>query len=112
MASQVTRDEVARIAGLAQLELSTSELDTFARQLSDILAYAAIVQQADTTGVSNPGTSNPEPEPRNPGTGTSEPRNPGTQVRADQPAPSLDRDVVLAEAPDAVSGLFRVPKVL
>jgi Asp-tRNA(Asn)/Glu-tRNA(Gln) amidotransferase C subunit len=34
--------------------------------------------------------------------------------REDVPAPSLDRDEVLANAPDArrEAGLFRVPKVL
>ncbi len=76
------------------------------------------MQQVDTRDVANPGTSNlepePEPEPRNPGTGTPEPRNPGTpEPRIDTPSPSLDRAVVLAEAPDAAreAGLFRVPKV-
>lgn len=99
MASQVTRDEVARIAGLAQLDLSAAELDTFARQLTDILTYAAIVQQADTTEVAN---------------STSGSRNFGAPARPDIPVPSLDRDDVLAQAPDAASetGLFRVPKVL
>ena len=46
-----TRDEVAAIAALANLELDDDELDLFARQLGDILAYADEVQQIDTTGV-------------------------------------------------------------
>jgi aspartyl-tRNA(Asn)/glutamyl-tRNA(Gln) amidotransferase subunit C len=112
MAPQLTRDEVAHIAGLARLDLPATELDTLARQLTDILAYAAIVQQADANlepANLEPGT--PNLEPANPG--TPEARNPGT-LRIDSPAPSLDRDDVLAQAPDAVpaAGLFRVPKVL
>lgn len=94
MASQLTRDEVARIASLAQLDLSDAELDTFARQLTDIVSYTAIVQQADTSAFAADADAAA-----------------ATANRADAPAPSLDRDVVLAEAPDASSGLFRVPKV-
>jgi len=100
MASQLTRDEVAGIAQLARLELSADEQDALTRQLGDILAYAATVQQADTTGV--------EPMRGDLG-GSALPER-----RADMPAPSLRRDEVLSEAPDAslAAGLFRVPKVL
>ena len=51
MASQLTRDDVAGIAELARLELSADEQDALTRQLGDILAYAAKVQEADTTGI-------------------------------------------------------------
>src|SRR5439155_26385183 len=50
MPSGFTRDEVAAIAALAHLELDASEIDLFARQLGEVLAYAAEVQQIDTTG--------------------------------------------------------------
>jgi aspartyl-tRNA(Asn)/glutamyl-tRNA(Gln) amidotransferase subunit C len=33
-------------------------------------------------------------------------------LRADEVRPSLDRDVVLAEAPDAHEGRFAVPRIL
>ena len=99
MASQLSRDEVAHIANLAQIDVTASELDTFARQLTDILAYAATIQQADTSGIEAEGSvevaSLPEP-------------------RADVQTPSLGRDEALAIAPDGrpAAGLFRVPKVL
>jgi aspartyl-tRNA(Asn)/glutamyl-tRNA(Gln) amidotransferase subunit C len=99
MASQLNRDEVAHIANLAQIDMTASELDTFARQLTDILAYAATIQQADTSGIETDASANaanlPEPRP-------------------DTPIPSLDRDAALAIAPDGrpAAGLFRVPKVL
>ena len=98
MASQLTRDEVAHIATLAQIDLTPAEQDTFTRQLTDILKYAATIQQADTSGVepdAAPTTALPGP-------------------REDAPAASLDRQAVMAIAPDARgdAGLFRVPKVL
>src|SRR5207245_11605701 len=51
MPSPLTIAEVEKIAALASLELEASELDAFARQLGDILAYAEQVQQVDTAGV-------------------------------------------------------------
>ena len=99
MASQLDRDEVAHIATLAQIDLTPTERDTFARQLTDILTYAATIQTADTSGI--------EPD-----AATTIAALPGP--REDVPAPSLDRSATMAIAPDARAdaGLFRVPKVL
>jgi len=98
MPAGFTRDQIAAIAALAHLDLDASEIDLFTRQLGDILAYAQVVQQIDTTGV---------------------PPTASLVVReaADRPdgvrAP-LDRDEALAGAPDAApdAGLFRVPRVI
>ena len=99
MASQLSRDEVAHIAKLAQIDVTPEELETFARQLTDILAYAAMIQEADTSGIDADGFA----------TGTALPG-----LRADTPLPSLDRREALAISPDskADAGVFRVPKVL
>jgi len=93
-----TPAEVAKIAALANLELDAAELDIFARQLGEILAYADQVQQIDTTGV--------------PPTASVVMRH--AADRADETLPSLDRDAALANAPDAAldAGLFRVPRVI
>ena len=98
MAAEFTREQVAAIAALAQLELEPDELDLFAKQLGDILAYAEEVQQVDTTGV--------------PPTASVVMRHPSD--RDDALAPSLDRDEALANAPDAAvdAGLFKVPRVI
>jgi len=90
--------DVSRVAALARLELTPEETALFTRQLSEILAYAEAVQQIDTTGV--PPTAH---------AGAGEPI-----WRDDVVVPSLDRDVVLKEAPEASlsAGLFKVPKVL
>jgi aspartyl-tRNA(Asn)/glutamyl-tRNA(Gln) amidotransferase subunit C len=93
-----TREAVAAIAALANLELDAAEIDLFARQLGDILAYADEVQQIDTTGV--------------PPTASVVPRH--AVDRPDEVRPSLDRDEALANAPDAAldAGLFKVPRVI
>jgi aspartyl-tRNA(Asn)/glutamyl-tRNA(Gln) amidotransferase subunit C len=96
MASGFTRDEVAAVAVLARLELDRLELDLFARQLGDVLAYAAEVQQIDTTGVAPTASVVTRHE----------------ADRADEVRPSLARDEALANAPDADAALFKVPRVI
>ncbi|HZW52998.1 MAG TPA: Asp-tRNA(Asn)/Glu-tRNA(Gln) amidotransferase subunit GatC [Candidatus Elarobacter sp.] len=98
MSSGFTREQVAAIAALANLRLEVSELDLFARQLGDILAYAAEVQQIDTTGV--------------PPTATVVTRH--AADRDDEVRPSLDRETAIAAAPDPAvdAGFFKVPRVI
>ena len=98
MSSGFTREQVAAVAALANLELDPSEIDLFARQLGDILAYADEVQRVDTTGV--------------PPTASIVTRHPSD--RPDEVRAMLDRDEVLANAPDPASdeGFFKVPRVL
>lgn len=98
MAETLTRADVERIATLARLELTPDEVTLFAGQLTAILAYADQVQQVDTSGIQvAPAATAGD-----------------TAARDDAPAPSLDRDLVLGQAPAAESsaGLFKVPRVL
>jgi aspartyl-tRNA(Asn)/glutamyl-tRNA(Gln) amidotransferase subunit C len=97
MPADFTHDEIAAIAALAHLELDASEADLFARQLGEILAYAEVVQQIDTTGV--PPTSSVARQGAD---------------RPDEIRPCLDRDDVLSGAPDAAldAGFFKVPRVI
>jgi aspartyl-tRNA(Asn)/glutamyl-tRNA(Gln) amidotransferase subunit C len=66
--------------------------------LSDILAYAAEVQQVDTTGVAP----------------TAQVLGVEDRWREDAPEPSLEPRQWIQNAPqaDAAAGLFKVPKVL
>ena len=93
-----TREDVARIARLARLALTEDEQDLFARQLSDILAYAEHVQEVDTTAVLP----------------TSHALAHAASLRADERRPSLLTEDAVASAPDADldAGLFKVPRVL
>ena len=98
MADELTRAEVTRIAQLAHLALTDAEIETFTRQLGDILRYAQQIQAIDTSGV--PPTSHVLA---------------GAPIeRGDEVRPGLNRDVVLSEAPDAAvdAGFFRVPRVI
>ena len=98
MVGRLTREEVGRIAALAHLELTETEADLLARELSDILGYAEQIQAIDTDGV--PPTSHVLS------------RHPAD--RADEVQPPLPRRAVLAGAPDPApeAGLFRVPRVI
>lgn len=97
MTSPLTRAEVERIANLARLELTSDEVDLFARQLGDILGYVEQIRALDTTGI--PPTSHVLVRPLD---------------REDTVAPTLAREAALANAPDAAreAGLFKVPRVL
>lgn len=96
MSDILTSADVQRIATLARLELTAEETVRFAQQLTAILAYADQVQQVNTSAVAQPAA-----------TGES-------RMREDGPVPSLDRDVILSQAPapDRAAGLFKVPRVL
>jgi aspartyl-tRNA(Asn)/glutamyl-tRNA(Gln) amidotransferase subunit C len=93
-----TRADVERIARLARLELSDEEKDLYARQLGEILDYAAQVQAVDTTDVAP----------------TAQAVIATAAWREDRPAASLPREDVLRSAPaaDLAAGLFKVPRVL
>ena len=92
----ISREEVAHLARLARLDVTEVELDTFAGQLGAIVGSVARVAEVATDDI--PPTSHPVPL---------------TNVfRPDVVVPSLDRDDVLAGAPAAEDGRFRVPRML
>ena len=96
MADRISRDDVAHVAHLARLDVTDDELETFTEQLAASLDHAEDVASLDTAGV--PPTAHPLPL--------------SNVLRDDVVRPSLDRDEVLSQAPDAVDGLFRVPRIL
>ena len=88
--------DIAKVARLARLGLSDEELAGYGSQLEDILEHAARVQALPTDGVAP--TAHPLPMVN--------------AHRSDEVEPTLDKDEVLAQAPDAVDGFFRVPAFL
>src|SRR5205809_405543 len=92
----LSRDDVAHVAALARLALTDDELDLFTTQLAAVLEHAADVEALDVGDVEP--TSHPYPL-----------RN---VLRRDEVQPGVDRDEVLAQAPAAESGRFRVPPIL
>ena len=92
----LTRADVEHVALLARLALTDDELERFTEQLGVILDHAAQVAALDTAGV----------EP------TAHPLPLVNVFRADVARPGLSRDEVLAAAPEAEDGRFRVPRIL
>ena len=96
----ITESDVEKVAQLAHLEITSEELKRFAPQMAEIVNY---VEQLNGLA-----TSNVEPA-----LGGLTPEGERTDSsRDDVVTPSLGQKLALAEAPDAASGHFRVPKVL
>lgn len=88
--------DIAKVARLARIGLTDEELAAYGSQLEDILEHAARVQALDTDDVAP--TAHPLPMVN--------------AHRPDEVEPTLDRDEVLAQAPDPHHGYFRVPAFL
>ncbi|HEV2789711.1 MAG TPA: Asp-tRNA(Asn)/Glu-tRNA(Gln) amidotransferase subunit GatC [Solirubrobacterales bacterium] len=89
----IDRDQVLHVAKLARLRLSEEEVETMVGELSGILDHVDRIGNLDLEGV----------EP------TSHVVALENVLRADEPRPSLPRDVALASAPEPSEGAFRAP---
>jgi aspartyl-tRNA(Asn)/glutamyl-tRNA(Gln) amidotransferase subunit C len=87
----ISRADVEHVARLARLALTGAEVERLTADLAAVLGHAA-----DVDGV--PPTAHPLPL-----------RN---VLRDDEVRPTLDRAEVLAAAPVAEDGRFRVPRIL
>jgi aspartyl-tRNA(Asn)/glutamyl-tRNA(Gln) amidotransferase subunit C len=95
VSERLTRDDVAKVAYLARLELTAEEIDRATDQLDDMLGHFADIDALDLDDV----------EPMN------QPYPLVNVMRDDVVQPGLDRDEVLAQAPHAEDGRFRVPPI-
>jgi aspartyl-tRNA(Asn)/glutamyl-tRNA(Gln) amidotransferase subunit C len=93
---RISAAEVAHVATLARLALTADELNRYTHQLADVLGHFADIDALALDGVE------PMTQPY-----------PLTNVfRPDVIGDCLDRDEVLAQAPAAEDGRFRVPPIL
>jgi aspartyl-tRNA(Asn)/glutamyl-tRNA(Gln) amidotransferase subunit C len=90
------RTEIDRIARLARLALSGSEADTYARELSGILALVERMNAADTASL----------EP------LAHPLELKARLRPDAITESDRRDRFQSSAPAVTDGLYLVPRVV
>jgi aspartyl-tRNA(Asn)/glutamyl-tRNA(Gln) amidotransferase subunit C len=88
--------DIAHVARLARLALTDEERARLREQLGAILEHAAKVGEAAADDV--PPTASAVPQVN--------------VFRADEPEPSLPRELVLSNAPEAEEGRFRVPRVV
>ena len=93
---EITREQVAHLARLSRLALSDGELAALAGELDVILGAVAAI--GDVAAADVPATSHAVPLVN--------------VTRPDAVTPSLERDAVLAGAPSAEDGRFRVPRIL
>ena len=96
MSERISPEQVTHVARLARLDLTGDELEHYTDQLAAILDHAADIEALDLDGV-EPMT---HPVPLT------------NVLREDVVRPCLDRDEVLAAAPSAESGRFKVPPIL
>jgi aspartyl-tRNA(Asn)/glutamyl-tRNA(Gln) amidotransferase subunit C len=94
--AKLSRAEVETIAELAKLNLTDEEKAMFQEQLSEILEYAEMLRQLDTTGI--------------PPTTSALPLN--NVMRADEVRLSLSDEEALYNAPESEAGSFKVRAVL
>ena len=93
---KITLAEVEHVARLARLALDADEKERMRSQLDAILGYIEQLRRVDTEGV----------EP------TAHVLPLVNVLREDEVRPSYPVDAMLANAPDAQDGQFRVPRIL
>ena len=93
---KITKDDVLYVADLARLDLDEASIDAFAEQITNILEYVDMLKRVDTAGV-NP---------------TSHAISLTNAFREDEEKDHLERDLVLANAPEKEDGTFIVPKIV
>ena len=90
----LSREQVLHVARLARLKLSEDELERFGGELSKVVDWIDKIGELGDLADVPP---------------TSHVVDVENALRADEPRPSLPREVALASAPDAADGGFRVP---
>jgi aspartyl-tRNA(Asn)/glutamyl-tRNA(Gln) amidotransferase subunit C len=96
VSDRLTPEDVAKVARLARLSLTDDEIARATAQLGDVLDHFADIDALDLDGV----------EPM------THPTPIANVLRDDVELAVLDRDEVLAEAPQAEGGRFRVPPIV
>jgi aspartyl-tRNA(Asn)/glutamyl-tRNA(Gln) amidotransferase subunit C len=92
----IKKEEIEHIAWLARIALRDDEKELFEQQLSSILDYFAVLDEADTTDV----------EPTYHVIGITD------VVREDEPKEALSQPEVLRNAPKKEQGYFKSPRIL
>jgi len=92
----ISDGEMRALARLARLELSEAEMAAQHRHINALMRQFDVLRGLDLAGV--PPTSQSIPL--------------AAALRDDEPAESLGRDAVLANAPDITDGCFAVPRIL
>jgi aspartyl-tRNA(Asn)/glutamyl-tRNA(Gln) amidotransferase subunit C len=87
------REQVLHVARLARLDMSDDEVERMSDELSKVLGHIEKIRELDLQGVPP----------------TSHVIDVVNALRADEPEPSLPREVILAAAPEPLNDGFGVP---
>jgi aspartyl-tRNA(Asn)/glutamyl-tRNA(Gln) amidotransferase subunit C len=97
---KISREDVLRVADLAYLDLSESELETYRKQIDEILEYIGKLNELDTANV--------EPMAQV----LTDDQTADATLREDVVVPCNVVAEILKQAPDPELPYFRVPKVI
>jgi aspartyl-tRNA(Asn)/glutamyl-tRNA(Gln) amidotransferase subunit C len=95
--SKIDRDVVRHLERLARIDLSPDEVEMITEQLGRIVGFVEKLQAANVENVEPTRAMSHEAV---------------DHVREDAVTPSLDRALVLGQAPDHTPDYFRVPRVI
>jgi aspartyl-tRNA(Asn)/glutamyl-tRNA(Gln) amidotransferase subunit C len=93
---EISKEEVLKVAQLARLELSETEVEKYQKELSAILGYVDVLNKVDLSDVA----------------ATAQVTGLLNVYAEDKKKPSFDRDELLKNAPERQDGYYRVKPVL
>ena len=94
--ADISREEIVHIAKLAMLNLTDTEIDKYTQDMQEILSYAEMINQLDTSNIDET-------------IGAAEQKN---VFRKDEIVTFENRDILLQNAPTQEEGMFQIPKVM
>jgi aspartyl-tRNA(Asn)/glutamyl-tRNA(Gln) amidotransferase subunit C len=97
---KISREDVLRVAELAYLDLSEAELESYRKQIDEILEYIGKLDELETANVAPMAQV------------LSDDQTADATLREDLVVPCAVAEDVLKHAPDPEPPYFRVPKVI
>ena len=88
--------DVAYVANLARMDLTDKEVEKFQSQLDQIVGYVEKIGELDLSGIEH----------------STSVRSQVNVYRKDEVRESLAHDKAMANAPEELNGLFKVPKIV
>lgn len=92
----ISEEEVLHIAKLANLNLSKEEIEKYTDDMTEILGFANMINSVNTDNVSETIAANEK----------------YNVFRKDEIVQTVDKDVLLQNAPSKDDGMFIIPKVI
>ena len=92
----ISKEEIIHIAKLASLNLTETEIEGYAKDLTEILDFANMINSVNTDEVNETIAANEN----------------YNVFRKDEIKQNVERDALLQNAPSKDEGMFRIPKVI